>query len=84
MKYLREREENSSDEERDSVTFIVGGSYEDSNNSLPTSSPAIQTSSLSNSLIPITNSVNSINVLRQSLLNSPPSQLIHQVASVER
>lgn len=86
-KYLREREDSSAsedDRDHDTVTFVVGGSYEDFPNTT-TMIPAIQTSltpSPLNSLVPMTSSVNTINSLRSSL--SYPPQLVHQGNSVER
>lgn len=85
LKYLRDREESSSDEDRDSVTFIVGGDDTTPTPSLP--SYVMQTSlvsSPSNSLVPVSSSVNTINALRQSLIASNQSQLVHQGASYER
>lgn len=87
LKYLRDREESSSDEDRDSVTFIVGGTFDETNPTPSLPSPVMQTSlvsSPSNSLIPVTSSVNTINALRQSLLASNQAQLVHQGASYER
>ena len=85
-KYLREREDSSGSEDgrdHDSVTFLVGGSFEDFSN--PSTIPAIQTTSIPsplNSLVPMTSSVNTINSLKSSL--SFPPQLIHQGNSIER
>lgn len=86
VKYLRDREESSSDDDRESVTFILGGSFDESHT--PTSphvtTPAVQTSLTAtpvNSLVPITSSVNTLNAFRLSLATAP---LVHQGNSVER
>jgi hypothetical protein len=85
VKYLRDREESSSDDDHESVTFILGGSFDESHTSSLVPTPAIQSSliaSPTNSLVPVTSSVNTLNVFRQSLANAPP--LVHQGNSVER
>lgn len=81
------RDESSSDEDhdRDSVTFILGGSYDDA--TLPSPSITSSVASPSYSLVPMTSSVNTINSLRQALITSAPPplpQLVHQGASFER
>lgn len=83
------REESSSDEDHDSVTFILGGTFDDSTlqSTSSLSTPAIQNypaSGPSYSLVPITSSVNTINTLRQALISAPSNQLVHQGASFER
>lgn len=85
-KYLRERDDSSAsedDRDRESVTFLVGGGYEEYPNVTTMSASAIQTSSTpQNAVVPMTTSVSTINALRASL--SYPPQLVHQGNSVER
>ena len=83
-KYLREREDSSAsedDRDRESVTFVVGGSCDESPMSVPAIQAALTPSPL-NSLVPISSSASTINALRTTL--SYPPQLVHQGNSVER
>lgn len=86
-KYLREREDSSgSEDERDSVTFVVGGSCDEIPNTAPLAIPAIQSSLIPsplNSLVPMSSPVNTVSALRTATLHYPP-QLVHQGNSVER
>lgn len=85
VKYLNNRDDSSSDDDhdRDSVTFILGGSFDETTNS-PLAIQNVSTPGPSYSLIPLTPSVNSINTLRQTLIATPSPQLVHQGASFER
>ncbi|CRK96857.1 CLUMA_CG009934, isoform A [Clunio marinus] len=74
-KYLRERDESSgSDDDRDheSVTFLVGGGYED---------PPTLTTTVSPPTIQTLTTSNSVNPMRTSM--SYPIQLMHQGSSLE-
>jgi hypothetical protein len=75
---LREREGSvsGSDDDRDSVTFVVGGSYDD----FPIVSTSTTTSTITT--VTTTGSTTSVSTLRSSL--SFPPQLVHQGNSFER
>lgn len=80
-KFVREREGSASNSEDDheSVTFVVGGSYDDF--------PIVSSSTKSQSITTLTSTSpsttnSSVTTLRTSL--SFPPQLVHQGNSVER
>lgn len=85
-KYLRDHDDSSAsedDRDRDSVTFVVGGGYDEFATSTTMSLPLIQTTAATtSSYVPMTTTLSTMNAMRNTL--TYPTQLVHQGNSVER